>query len=639
MRRLYWAGIALLMATVFISSGQNNSTEIMCSNLEDCYNQGIELLSQGNCSEAYYALQTAITFNQTNSDAWVGKGRAAACMSNYSEAIKCCDAAMVWDKENAQAYVVKAEVLLEQNRTDEARSMMEDAVEKNISNPTLWIECGKVFSRMKMWEDAQKCFKRATDIDINNAEGWHLEAKALQRLGRFEDAILVYNQSVNINSSNVDAWLGRSQTLEALKLYAEAEKSYSKVLDLDPINENALFQKGLMLLLLKRNDEAMETLTNLTELAPNNAAAWMRKGLAYAKLSKCNESLAAYDKAIALEGNNTDAWIGRGDAQLCLGLVNQAQETYEAVLKKDRFNGPVQERIAQVHYLNGKYQAALTYVRESIDQDKIPPADYPRAWLTYAHALNATHQHDNAIKMYSIAEEKISHSTPLDPEIDLNDVEWARESTYLHRADDEYKNNLTLNRSDFAHARDYFENLTETNKSDMDALMMLGICNLKLWQFENAKKCFDEVLNIDPTNLTAAELMSEVNEERRPHIILVDFSNQGINFTSIIDNPWNILNWRPPESFRAELKNMADVEGIAELSIWTVPGSHVAELDIATFEVPINENDRTTFNENVNIPWGAFTDLPTDPYGILGVLNELIKVPLRCEINSQEAQK
>ena len=97
MRRLYWAGIALLMAMIFISSGQNNTTnssEIMCSNFEDCYNQGMELLSQGNCSEAYDALQNAITYNQTNSDAWVGKGRAAACMSNFSEAIKCCDAAM-----------------------------------------------------------------------------------------------------------------------------------------------------------------------------------------------------------------------------------------------------------------------------------------------------------------------------------------------------------------------------------------------------------------------------------------------------------------------------------------------------------------------------------------------------------------
>lgn len=642
MKRLYWAEALLLMATVFISDGQtnaNNSTEIMCSNLDDCYNQGIVLLSQGNCTEAYNVLQRAITFNPTNSDAWVGKGRASACMGNFSEAIQCCDAAIVWDKENAQAYVVKAEVLLAQNRTDEARDMMEDAVEKNISNPVLWIECGKVFSRMEMWQDAQKCFNRATDIDPNNAEGWYLEANALQMLEKFEDAILVYNQSVNINSTNVDAWLGRSHTLEALKLYAEAEKSYSNVLDLDPTNEDALFHKGLMLLLLKRNDEAAETLTNLTELAPNNAAAWMRTGLALAKLGKCNESLAAYDKAIALQGNNTDAWIGRGDAQLCLGLVNQAQETYEAVLQNDRLNGPVQERVARIYYLNGDYGAALTLVRKSIGRESIPPADYARAWLTYANALNASHEHDSAIEQYQIAIEKVPFVSPFDPEIDFEDVEWAMESVYLHRADHEYHNQLALNRSDYSHARDYFQTLTEKNKSDPIAWMMLGICNLKLWQFDKAEACFNQVLEYYPADREALGWMARVNDERQPHITLVDFSNEGIDFSSInIFDLSELLSWKPPENFQVKLENLADVDGIARATIWTVQGTHVQRVKVATFEIPVQKNSQSTLNERVNLPWDAFIDLPTDIPGLWEFYNSIKKVELTCEVTVTKIQ-
>jgi len=637
MRRLYWAGIALLMATVFISSGQNNSTEIVCSNPEDCYNQGMELLSQGNCSEAYDTLQRVIADNPENSDAWVGKGRAAACMDNFSEAIRCCEVAMVWDSENAQAYVVKAEVLLAQNRTDQARAMMEDAVKKNISNPVLWIECGKVFSRMEMWEDAQKCFNRATDIDINNAEGLYLEAKALQRLGRFEEAILVYNQSVIINTTNTNAWLGRSQTLEALRLYAEAEKSYSKVLDLDPTNEEALFQKGMMLLMLKRNEEAVETLTNLTELAPNDATAWMRTGLALAKLGKCNESLAAYDKAIALEANNTEAWIGRGDAQLCLGWINQAQETYEAVLRNDRLNGPAQERLARIYYLNGDYGVALTLVRKSIGRESIPPADYAQAWLTYANALNASHEHDSAIEQYQIAIEKVPFISPLDAEIDLKDVEWAMESVYLHRADHEYHNQLALNRSDYSHAREYFQTLTEKNKSDTIAWMMLGICSLKLWQFDKAEACFNQVLEPDPTDRAALDWVARVNDERQPHIILVDFSNEGIDFGSInIFDLRGLISWRPPENFRAELENLADVDGITQATIWTVQSDNVNRVRLATFEIPVEKNSQNTLNKQVSIPWDAFINPPTTLYELYKFYQDIKKVELTCEVAVKE---
>ncbi len=636
MRRLYWTEIAFLIAVVFISCGQsdeNNSTKIMCSNFDDCYNQGMELLSLGNCSEAYDALQSAITFNQTDSDAWVGKGRASACMGNFSEAIKCCKAAIVMDEENAQAYAVMAEVLLAQNRTDEARGMMEDAVEKNISNPVLWIECGKVFSRMKMWQDAQKCFNRATNLDPNNAEGWYLEADALQRLGRFEDAILVYNQSVNINSSNVDAWLGRSQTLEALKLYAEGVKSYTKVLDLDPTNEDALSQKGMMLLLLKRNDEAVETLTNLTELAPDNAVAWMRTGLALGKLGRCNESLAAYDNAIALEGNNTEAWIGRGDAQLCLGWSNQAQETYEEVLRMDRRNGPAKERMAHILYQNGQYDASLTYAGQSIREDMVPPANYARACFTYANALNATHQHGDAIEQYLIAVEKMSSTSPLDPEIGLKDIEWAIECVYMHRGDHEYCDMLNLRRSDYSHAMYYFQNLTETNNSDISAWIMLGICNFKLWRFDYAEKYFQEVLDIDPTNLTAAKWMTKVSKERQPHIFLVDFSNDAIKIPEWGDLS---LDWVPPEKFQATLENLADVDGIAEVSIWTVPNDHVKRAKLATFEIPVEKNSQNTFNEMARIRWDAFMDPPSDIFGLIDFFLAVNPVQLTCEVTVKQ---
>lgn len=638
MKRLYWTGIGLLIAFISLSSGQrdeNNSATILCSNLEDCYNQGLELLAQGNCSEAYDAMQSAIRFNQANSDAWVGKGRAAACMGNFSEALRCCDAAIAFDKENAQAYVVKAEVYLANNSTEDAREMIEDATEKNISNPLLWIDCGKVFSRMELWQDARKCFTRATNIRPDNAEGWYLQAYALQRLGNFEDAILAYNQSVEINASNEDAWLGRSQTLEALNRQLEAEESYSKVLDLDPTNQEALYKKGLMLVMLKRNEEAVQTLTNLTELAPGNEAAWIKLGHALAALNRYNESLAAYDSAAALNKSDTDVLIGRGDAQLRLGWANQAKETYEDIIRMNRRNGPAEERYAYLLNSKGQYNASLTHAGKAIEEDMVPKADYARAWFTYANALNATHRHGDAIEQYLISAEKVSSTSPLDPEIDLRKIEWARECVYLHRADHEYRDRRIIKRNDLTHARDYFQNLTERNDSDTDAWIMLGICNLKLWQFDRSEECFQRVLDIDPTNLSAAEWMTMVSNERQPHIFSVDFANNGIEIPGLQDLS---LDWEPPEKFQATLENLADVDGIAELSIWTVANEHVRKMQLGTFEIQVKANSQKEFDDEVQIPWGAFIDPPQDIFGLIGFYQAINPVNLICEVTTRQNQ-
>jgi tetratricopeptide (TPR) repeat protein len=651
MNRLLLAELIFLTANIFISSGQtnvNNSTDIICSNFEDCYNQGMELLSQGNCTKAYEVLQNGIIYNN-NSDIWVGKGRAAACMGDLPEAIKCSEIALSQDNENVQAYAVKAQALISLNRSHDAHSVIGDAAAQNISNPMLWIELGKIFLNEHMWEDAQECFHKASEKDIHNAEALYFEASALQMMGRFEEAILVYNQSAELNSSNVNAWLGRGQTLEALKLFSMAEKSYSKVLDLDPTNEDALFQKGKMLILLNRNDEATETFAYLNELTPNNATAWMMEGFALAKLGECNESLAAYDKAIDLDENYTDAWIGKGDALLCLGLITQAQEVYNAALAKNGNNGPAYERKARILYLEGNYEAAITYAKKSISKDRIPPANYARAWLTYANALNATHQHDYAIVQYMVAEKKASDASPLEPGIDLRELEWSKASAYLHRADHEYHDS-ELNRSDYLHARDFFQNLTDKNISDTSAWMMLGICSFKLWQFDKAEECFNKVLDYDQTNLTAARWCGKVTIERRPRVRLVSFSNGDIEIPSWSDvlSDWRNwkkwVNWRPPESISVELENLADVDAIAEISIWTVPSSHVKMMRLKTFEISIPKNSNNiTFNETVFIPKDAFINPPDLPLSLSDIQDifkffmDIRQVELTCKVEARSS--
>jgi len=322
-----------------------------------------------------------------------------------------------------------------------------------------------------------------------------------------------------------------------------------------------------------------------------------------------------------LDENLTDAWIGKGDALLCLGLIKQAQEVYNHVLTKNRYNGPAREGMARILYLEGIYQAALASAMKALDNDQIPPANYARAHLTFANALNATDKHNDAIDQYMIAEKKASDASPLEPVIDFRELQWAKASAYLHRADHEYLNSES-NRSDYLHARDCFQKMVDKNISDASAWMMQGICNLKLWQFDEAEECFNKVMDLDPTNETALRWCGNVTIERRPHVRVVNFSNGDIEIPSLSDVSRDVLsgnwekwrNWEPPEEISAKLENLADVDAIAEISIWTVPSSQVRNIKIKTVTVYLPKNSKSySLNEKVVIPWDAFINRPKFP--------------------------
>ena len=623
----------LLISLILGANGQaldKNATERTCSDPVACYNQGIELLIKGNCSEAMEALDNATKLNQSDGNAWVGKAKASSCLGHYEDAIKFCNVALAFDNGSVQAYEVKASAFLSMNKSEEARTVLGEAIRQNVSDSGLWIECGKLYSQMKMWNDAQKCFHRATELNPENAGTWNLEASAFYNLDKYQEALESYNQSVSHNSSNAAAWYERGSLLITLKCYDEALRSFTEAASLKPTDENVQYRKCQLLLLMRKNNEALECYSNLTRQNPNNASFWLGKGYALFKLGRCNESLATYDKAIGLGYDSVSALIGRGDDLLCLGLKNQSLDAYSQALEKDHNFGAALERRANALYLMGKYHEALTFAKKAIKN-----ASYARAWFTYGNALNASHMHEDALEQYQIALKKAKSDSPLDPEIDLRMIVLAIGSTYMHEGDHEHSQDIQLNRSDFQNARDCYENLTEQNKSDEYALLMLGISNYKLWQYNNATECFDRVLDIDPKNPVAAELSGKSIEEKRPHILLNNFTSSGIDIPGLSDlQSGKIIT----EHCNGTFGNKADADGVVAVSIWTIPNDYVNEVLAASFDVPVSGDSEKKFGKVISIPLNAIRDLPVNPIAWINFLRDLHKIALRCEYTVKNTQ-
>lgn len=628
---LFMRPLFLLIFTLAVvcPATAQNLTEMNCSNPVECYNLGTELLLEGSCNEALFAFENATRLNQSYSDAWVGKARALSCLGNYEDAIRNCDAALAFDPGIAQAYILKADALLALNRSEDARGVIDEAIKQNISDSMSWIECSQIFSRMDMSDDALKCLQRATELDPTSADAWYLKAKMLDNIGEYEDALESYNQSVRYNSSNSDAWYRRGLALAALKQYEEARDSFSEAIVLEPLNEDALYKRCQMLIMLDRNEEALECFTNLTEQIPENSSAWIGKGFALYKLGRCNESLEAYDKAIELGYGGAEALIGKGDALLCMGLRDKSQEAYAEALRKEGNNGPALERMAYILYLSGSCAASSTYAEQALENDSEPPARYARAFFVYGNALNSSHQHENALEQYTTAWEKTLTDSPLDPMMNRIEMLWAKERAYNHLGEHEHQQNITLNRSDFKNAIECLNNLLELNESDKEVLLVeQGMVYCKLWQYTKAEECLKNALSLDPANSTIAAMKAEVKAKRCPHIILANFTYSGIDLNIDV---WHFWEWRPAEPFKVELENMADVDGIAVVSIWTVPTPHIQKKLLDTFEVPVTGNGQSVLDEVVKIPFDVFIDLPSNPVAALEFIRDLNPVELNYE--------
>lgn len=270
--------------------------------LEEVLNAGKALLGQARYLEAIVCLDSLLSINPTNAEAYFYRGialhkvgRLQEAAESYFQAIKLCPSAAV-------AHSNLGVVLNELKLPEKAIASLERALALDVNLAVAHNNKGIAFVQMGLLESAVAAYDQALGINPNYAEAHYNRGVVLNDMRRLNDALLSYDKALAIDQNHAQAHNNRGNVLKDLKHYEEALAAYDRALSIKPVYADALHNKGIALLEMKRFIEAVSCFDQT--LAINPQYEFIRGTCQHTRMKLCDwnsftEQLSLLQKAIA----------------------------------------------------------------------------------------------------------------------------------------------------------------------------------------------------------------------------------------------------------------------------------------------------------------------------------------------------
>ena len=172
------------------------------------------------------------------------------------------------------------------------------------------------------------------DIDPFDEIARRFEGLSPDKFKERMDQHLEANPSEELKKS----WDVYSQLREQSGKREEKIRSLSAILEIDPESFLAWFEKGRWLGESGNHEEALHCFEKVTELKPDRVLGWANRGYALDLLGKNEESIEYFDKAIDLDPNNFLPWEYKGMALGNLGKFEEAIKCFDKAIEIDPKN-------------------------------------------------------------------------------------------------------------------------------------------------------------------------------------------------------------------------------------------------------------------------------------------------------------
>jgi tetratricopeptide (TPR) repeat protein len=288
----------------------------------------------------------------------------------------------------------------------------------------------------------------------------------------------LFNGIATSKRQQIDEWINMGISLFDEERFEEAIKYYDKVLAFE-LSCIALNNKGNALRRLGRFDESLCCFEEALKLNTEHSAPWHGKANVLVDLGKIDDTLFFYDKA--LKAHPEDSVKGmilseKGSLLVSLGREREADECFRLALALDPQNYMVLANIAFVYLLSGKTDNFAEYIKRAIEV--VPEYERPRKIKEIQDKIEMCKQ-----------------------KVEIKN-ETIREKENISAGAWNFKGESFLEAGKINDALKCFDEALKINPKLGKAWINKGEVLHKMGKFDEALKCEEVVLKLDPDNST-----------------------------------------------------------------------------------------------------------------------------------------
>lgn len=187
----------------------------------------------------------------------------------------------------------------------------------------------------------------------------------------------------------------------------EATKTYRKILDIAPDHITAHQQLGNIAVQQQQYATAIPHYHRLTELRPGSAACWKQLARASSNVAGLQDSALTYiEKAYAIQTNDPGIVSFLAEELMGKELFGRADTVLKNYYKTDSSSIVINSMLVKSAYKTNRYDEAVRYGRQIMEQRAIAPMAYMYLSVTYYNMK----QYDSCIRVNDFMRELVQES-------------------------------------------------------------------------------------------------------------------------------------------------------------------------------------------------------------------------------------
>ena len=372
----------------------------------------------------------------------------------------------------------------ELKKTKAYKDILDFTAKLKEKNKNILIEEALVYDKMG---DIEKEIQTAKLVLINNEndiDALLLLAEVYLKKEEYIESEKYFKKVLILENNNLRALNGLAANLFFIGNFIEAEKIHDKMLSLKTNQDSrniTLIMRCLVQIILGKYKDARSNLMKLHETDKYRATVIKFLGIISIKQNNYHDANNYFKELTKLEPNNSEAWELLGNSHEILDKIEAAQKSYLKALDLDDNNIDVLYNLGLIYGNQADHKKAYDCFKKLT---KLQP-NLSVGWQLLG---------DSQINLNKMDEAKTSYLKAL--QLDDKNAEAIKSLSILFCRIGEHNNALI-----------YSSKLTELQPDISEAWYLLGLTQMSLLKFEDAKNSFLRALELKSNNFSVLRII------------------------------------------------------------------------------------------------------------------------------------